>query len=368
MTDPFDLTDALGPEMVVHIADPEGGLRAIVVIDSTATGQAIGGTRMAVDVTLQECARLARAMTLKNAMAGLPHGGAKSVIRANPALPLADKERLIRAYARAIADLADYAPGPDMGTDETCMAWIRDEIGRAVGLPRVLGGIPLDEIGITGFGVAEAVEAAVPFGGVSPDGAAVAIQGFGAVGRHAALALADRGARIVAVADSQGSAFAPEGLPLDRLLEIKAAGGAVTDCPGVVTAGRDEVIGATCDILVPAARPDVIHSGNVDRIKARMVVQGANIPATEQAEEVLQGRSVLVLPDFVVNAGGVICAAIEYRGGAEGDVHKVVSQRIRGNISEVLETAQDRGVSPRQAAVELAQARVRAAMDLRRRY
>ena len=113
---------------------------------------------MAPDVSAEEAFRLARAMTLKNAAAGLPHGGGKSVIFADPKMPRRDKERLIRAFAAAIADLADYIPGPDMGTDELAMGWINDETGRAVGLPREIGGIPLDEIGATGFGLAAAID------------------------------------------------------------------------------------------------------------------------------------------------------------------------------------------------------------------
>ena len=144
--------DDLGPAKIVHIHDPQCGLQAIVVVDNTACGQSIGGVRMAPDVTTEEVFRLARAMTLKNAAAGLRHGGGKAGIPADP--KTAEKERLIRAFARAIRNLTEYVPGPDMGTDESCMAWIVDEIGRAVGLPRDLGGIPLDEIGATGYGIA----------------------------------------------------------------------------------------------------------------------------------------------------------------------------------------------------------------------
>ena len=146
MTDPFQFADAMGPAKIVHLHSPGVGLKAIVVIDNVACGPAIGGVRMAPDVTLDECFRLARAMTLKNAAAGLPHGGGKSVIAADPRMDRAKKESLIRAFATAIADLRDYIPGPDMGTDEMCMAWVKDETDRAVGLPPAIGGIPLDEI------------------------------------------------------------------------------------------------------------------------------------------------------------------------------------------------------------------------------
>ena len=195
MEEMFRFADALGPAKIVHIHVPGVGLKAIVVIDNVACGPAIGGVRMAPDVSVDECVRLARAMTLKNAAAALPHGGGKSVIFGDPHMPAVDKERSIRAFACAIRDLVDYIPGPDMGTDERCMAWVQDEIGRAVGLPPVLGGIPLDEIGATGFGLVTAIEAALPYCGLSLKGARVAVQGFGAVGRHAARFLGDKGSR-----------------------------------------------------------------------------------------------------------------------------------------------------------------------------
>ena len=157
MDDLFRFADDLGPLKLVHIWRPTVGLKAIVAVDNIACGPAIGGVRMAPDVTTEEAFRLARAMTLKNAAAGLPHGGGKSVIFANPKMALDDKERLMRAFATAIADLTDYIPGPDMGTDELAMGWIKDETGRAVGLPRELGGLPLDEIGATAFGLGDPI-------------------------------------------------------------------------------------------------------------------------------------------------------------------------------------------------------------------
>ena len=159
--DVFRFADEFGPARIVHIHRPSAGLKAIAVIDNTACGPAVGGVRMAPDVSLEECFRLARAMTWKNAAAGLPHGGGKSVIVGDPRMPASQKEQVIRAFADSIRDLADYIPGPDMGTDELCMGWIKDETGRAVGLPSAVGGIPLDQIGATGFGLASAVESRV---------------------------------------------------------------------------------------------------------------------------------------------------------------------------------------------------------------
>jgi glutamate dehydrogenase/leucine dehydrogenase len=363
----FRFADDLGPDKIVHIHDPATGLKAIVAIDNIACGPAIGGVRMAVDVSAEEAFRLARAMTFKNAAAGLAHGGGKSVIFADPRMPSADKERLIRVFARGIRDLVDYIPGPDMGTDERCMGWIKDEIGRAVGLPPEIGGIPLDEIGATGLGVAVAVEVAARHCKLALQGARVAIQGYGAVGRHAARFLAAKGAVLVAAADSQATVADPNGLDLERLDTVKAAGKGLDAYPAAKKLDRDAVIGVDCDIWIPAARPDVIRADNVDRLKARLIVQGANIPVTPEAERCLHQKGVLNVPDFIANAGGVICAATEYHGGTKAAAFAAIEEKIRSNTEAVLAEAEMTGVLPRTAAEALAERRVRAAMSLRRR-
>jgi len=177
------------------------------------------------DASLEECFRLARAMTLKAAAAGLPHGGAKSVLFADPEMPRRRKELLLRGFAGMIRELSEYIPAPDMGTDEWCMTWVRDEIGRCAGLPAELGGIPLDEIGATGRGVAIACEVACRHAGIPLAGARVAIQGFGAVGSHAARFLAQRGTVIVAVADIHGAVAAEAGLDVEALRAHSAGPG-----------------------------------------------------------------------------------------------------------------------------------------------
>lgn len=366
MSDVFAIADDLGPDKVIHIHKPKIGLRAIVVVDNVAAGPAIGGARMAPDVTLEECARLARAMTLKSAAAGLPHGGGKSVIVADPGIPQAQKEELVRAFARAIEPIGDYIVGPDMGTNERCMGWVHDEIGRAVGLPREIGGIPLDEIGATGFGVAIAAEVAEAFCDVRLDGARVAVQGFGAVGCHAARFLAERGARLVAASDSRGCISDPGGLDIAALAAIKQRGGSVTELGKGVVTGRDAVIETDCDILVPAARPDVINEGNAARVKARLIIEGANIPATAGAERHLHERGILVVPDLIANAGGVICASVEYHGGSEPQALEAIEEKIRRTTAEVLGRARSEQSAPRAAATTLARERVRAAQSLRR--
>lgn len=366
MDDLFRFADELGPLKLVHIWRPAIGLKAVVAIDNIACGPAIGGVRMAPDAGAAEASRLARAMTLKNAAAGLPHGGGKSVIAADPKMPAAQKEQLIRAFAAAIADLADYIPGPDMGTDELAMGWIRDETGRAVGLPRELGGIPLDEIGATGFGLAAAVEVAVQHLGMTLAGARMAIQGFGSVGRHAARFLAERGAVLVAASDTHGTLADENGLDIAALVALKAEGRALGDHPRGRKLAGDAVIDVACDIWIPAARPDVIHAGNVARLRTRLVAEGANIPCTPEAEAALAARGVLVLPDFIANAGGAICAAVEYRGGTEEAAFAAIDEKIRGNARAMLDRVAADKLLPRAAAVELATARIRRAMRSRR--
>ena len=366
MNTDWEFADDLGPEKIIYIHRASVGLKAILVVDNVACGPSIGGARMAPDVSVEECFRLARSMTMKNAAAGLPHGGGKSVIFADPKMDLADKERLVRAFARAIGDVRDYIVGPDMGTDERCMAWAYDEIGRAVGLPPEIGGIPLDEIGATGFGVSICAEVAQRYCDLQLKGARVAVQGFGSVGKHAARFLAGKGALLVAASDSRGAVADPNGLDVEDLVGHKNHTGTLNGYGSAQEIERDSLIDVDCDIWIPAARPDVITVDNLHRLKAKLVVPGANIGVTLEAEKILAKHGILVIPDFIANAGGVICAAVEYRGGTESSAFATIEEKIRENTVQVLEDAKSRGVTPREAAVALAESRVRRAMDVRR--
>jgi glutamate dehydrogenase (NAD(P)+) len=362
----FEVADSLGPLKTIHVCEPSVGLRGILVVDNVAVGPSIGGLRMALDVSAEECFRLARAMTLKNAAAELPHGGGKSVLYGDPKMPRTEKRRLIRAFASALRNIDEYIFGPDMGTSEECMAWVHDEIGRAVGLPRELGGIPLDEIGATGFGISHATELALEHCDFELAGARVAVQGFGAVGMHAARFLVEKGAVLVAAADSRGTIYDPHGLDVTRLIALKSKGLSLSEHSHGRKLGRDDIIDIECEIWIPAARPDVIHEGNVSRLRAKLVVQGANIPITQVAEKILADRGILNVPDFVANAGGVICAAFEYRGATEAVALETIAEKIRRNTETVLKKAKQDGVLPRRAATELAVARVERAMSFRR--
>jgi glutamate dehydrogenase/leucine dehydrogenase len=296
----------------------------------------------------------------------LPHGGGKSGIAADPAGSPTRKEALVRCFARMIGDLAEYIPGPDLGTDETCMAWIRDEIGRAVGLPRVLGGIPLDELGATGFGLAVAAEVAAADTKLPLDGARVVIQGFGSVGQHAARFLSQRGARLVAASDSRGATYQPGGIDVEALVAHKRSGAAVSTFPGGRPIAGDDLVAVACEIWIPAARPDTLTADNAPRLNTKLVLQGANIPATGAAEAEMHARGILSVPDFIANAGGVICAAVEYRGGTQAQAFAMIEEKIRVNTQEVLERARAHRLVPRDAAVQMVRTRIDEAMRYRR--
>ena len=362
----FEYADELGPLKTIHVHEPSVGLRAILVVDNVATGPSIGGVRIAPDVSTEECFRLARAMTFKNAAAGLPHGGGKIVVYGDPRMPKPDKEHLIRALANALRNTEDYIFAPDVGTDEECMAWVKDEIGRVVALPREIGGIPLDEIGATGWGLSHVTDVALEYCDFELNNARVVVQGFGAVGKNTARFLTNKGAVLVGAADSRGTIHNADGLDVSKLTEIKQSGGSLSDYADAEKLDRDAIIDIECDIWIPAARPDVIHQDNVHRLKTKLVIEGANIPITHDAEKILADKGILCVPDFIANAGGVICAAMEYHGASEAAAMDIIAEKLTYNVRRVLDIVRSDNCTPRQAAEDMAHRRVRRAMALRR--
>jgi len=362
----FDFADELGPSKITHIYEPSVGMKGILVIDNIAAGPSIGGLRIAPDVSVEECVRLARAMTLKNAAAGLPHGGGKMVIYGDPKMPKQQKELIVRSAAASLRNQEAYIFGPDMGTNEECMAWVRDENGRSVGLPRELGGIPLDEIGATGWGVIHATEIALRYQNFDLESARIVIQGFGSVGKHCARFLTRKGAIVIAANDSRGTIFNPEGLDINTLFELKQQGRSVADYDKGEQLDKDAIVEIECDIWIPAARPDVINEDNADRLKTKLVVEGANIPITLAAEQILYERGITCIPDFIANAGGVICAAMEYQGATQTAAMQSIAEKVAGNTEKVLKIAADEKIQPRDAAIRMALTRVKKAMSMRR--
>lgn len=373
-TDTLQLIDEWGPEKVVCVSDRKSGMRGVLVIDNSARGAGKGGTRMGPNLGVLEVARLARTMTWKWAAVDLYHGGAKAGIIGDPDAP--NKEEVLRAFARALANEvpAEYVFGLDMGLTEQDAAIFIDELrdrGAAVGLPRVLGGLPYDELGVTGYGVAEATDAAAATISLPIRGTSVAIQGFGAVGRAAASRLAELGAVITAVSTATGAIVDKDGIDLARLAALSREfgdscvaryGGALVPSAALMTDAQ---------IVIPAAREDVIDKDVAKSTGAKLIVEGANMPTTPAALEILHARGVAVVPDFIANAGGVIAAAhsmdARYSPFAvdPGEVFSMISNKMRENTRAVLEEARTRNLTPHSAAQKIAQERVRAAMMLR---
>jgi glutamate dehydrogenase (NAD(P)+) len=376
--DDLSVMDAWGPEKIVCVSDTRTGMRGVLVIDNTARGPGKGGTRMAPTVNVGEIARLARVMTWKWAGVDLFFGGAKAGIQADPGAR--DKEAILRAFVRALSNEvpSEYVFGLDMGLTERDAAIVQDELGdrgAAVGTPRALGGVPYDEWGVTGFGVAESCEAAAEHRGLDLSDCRVAVQGFGAVGCAAARRLAELGARVVAVSNVHGVLHDPDGLDVDMLLAAKATLG--EDFLDEVPAARRLALGAEleleAEILVPAARQDVIGESRARELRCAILAEGANLPVTPAAQALLAERGITVVPDFVANAGGVVAAAFAMDARrspfpvAQEAIHDAVSSKLRANTTGVLDEARRSGETSHVVARRLSAERVRTAMALKSR-
>ncbi|MGO1052686.1 Glu/Leu/Phe/Val family dehydrogenase [Crossiella sp. CA198] len=370
--------DEWGPEKIVSVADSRTGMRGVLVIDNTARGSGKGGTRMAPGVTVAEIARLARVMTWKWAAVDLFHGGAKAGIRWDPTSP--DKETVLRAFVRRLADQipSSYVAGLDMGMTEADAAIIQDELGdrgAAVGVPEELGGVAYDKIGVTGHGVAESVDAALHLLERPTAGSRISVQGFGAVGLAAARRLHELGAVVVALSTTEGAVHDPDGLDVPYWLAQRAEHGdaCVKLAPAAHRIAAGEELLVDCEVLIPAAIQDVIDERLAGQIRANLVVEGANLPTSPAAEQLLAERGIAVVPDFIANAGGVVAAAFAMDARYSpfrpdpAAIMATVAARMRANTELVLTESRRTGTLPRAAAMRLAQDRVRTAMALRGR-
>jgi len=357
--------DEFGPEKIVKVYDKKLKFLGILVIDNTALGPGKGGIRFLPDLSEEEVRRLARAMTWKNALAELPFGGAKAGIRSNPTR--IDKEAVVRSFARLLKNFIpkEYIAGPDMNMGEKEMGWIAQELKNlkaCTGKPLAMQGLP-HELGSTGFGVAKATVVACDFYKFGKNGLRVAIEGFGNVGKFTAKFLDKDGFKIVAVSDSKGTIYNPNGLNVEKLIEVKERSGRVIDYEDGEKLAVDELFSLDVDILIPGARPDVINSKNKDLIKAKLIVEAANIPIAPKIEEEIEAKGIKIVPDFVANAGGVISSWVEYKFGSKVDLmFKEVEKRICKNTRLVLEESERKKITSREAALRIAMERVRKAM------
>lgn len=358
--------DDIGPEKLIQIWDSKTKLCGFLVIDNTTLGPAKGGLRITPTVTLEEIARLARIMTYKCALSELHFGGGKAGIVANikRILPK-EKFALIRAFARAVKSLVpeEYIAGPDVSTGEADMAEFVNALKNpkaATGKPEKMGGLP-HELGSTGFGVAKAVQVGAEFAKISIRSAKVSVAGFGNVGQFTASYLSNLGAKIVAVSDSVGTIYNTKGLNIKELQKVKTKIGSVTKFQDGQVLQGDKIFELACDILIPAALGGVVNSQNVGKVKASIIVEGANLPVTADAENILFQKGVLVVPDFVANAGGVISSYAEYKGFVQEEMFEIVQDKIVKNTKLVLEKSRLEKIPPREAAIKIATERLKKA-------
>jgi len=353
---------------------------------NVSRGPGKGGLRFHPDVTLAETMALAGWMTVKTAAVNVPFGGAKGGVRIDPSsFSLAELERVTRRYTSEIGLMIGPEmdiPAPDVNTDERVMAWIMDTYSMNVGTstPRVVTGKPVSLGGslgrreATGRGCVIVAREALRRMGREIAGTRVAVQGFGNVGGTAARLLAAQGARIVAVQDVGGSIVDEAGIDPVALASHLAAGQRIDAFPGATPVSSDDFWGVDCDLLLPAALSNQITAANAGRIRASVVLEGANGPTTEQAEDILADRGILVLPDVISNAGGVIVSYFEWVQNAssfawtEDAVNARLDRILSDAFAVVWRAAQERNIPLRTAAFVIACSRILEARDMRGLY
>ena len=344
-----------------------------------ALGPYKGGLRYHPDVNIEEFRWLARLMSLKTSLVGLPLGGAKGGIDCDPRL-LSRKElqQLTRYFVRKVhRDIGPNLdiPAPDVGTNAQIMAWIHDEYSTIYGFsPAAVTGKPIQIGGAigretaTGYGVAIVMEEYAKHQAEALEGATVVIQGFGNVGRHAARALAKKGARIVAVSDRGGAVFKEGGLDIDAVCAHKDRTRSVAGVVGAESIAAATLFALDCDYLVPAAIGHDIDVAEAKLISARVVVEAANNPTTYEAAQVLMEKGVVVLPDILVNPGGVIVSYCEWVQNlqqvqwSEQRVADELSARLQDACARVLAVETGRGCGLRNAAYAIAITRLKDAI------
>jgi len=355
--------DDIGPERVIEVYHPRLGMRGVLVIDNTALGPGKGGIRFTPSVDREEVFRLARTMTWKNAMANLPFGGAKAGIMGDPhKMTRKQKDEWVGAFSKLLKGVVPevFVAGPDISMAEHDMGVFAKANGSrkaCTGKPKNMGGLP-HELGSTGFGVFHAVLVALEHLGREVADVTFAVEGYGNVGEFVCKFMTKAGAKLVAVSDSKGTCFVRKGIDDKLLFKTKKSKGTVTAYPGCTVLSSKDLMYQDVDVLVTAAIPDLVKMADVPKIKAKLIVEGSNIPMSVECEEALASRGVLVVPDFVANAGGVISSYCEYVGKNEKQMFKIVEEKITKNTELVLDRAMAEGVIPRVAAQKIAKERV----------
>ena len=378
-------------ELVVHFpVEFDDGSFAVFtgfrVQHNIARGPAKGGLRYHPSMTLDDARALAMFMTWKSAVVDLPFGGAKGGVVCDPkVLTRSELERLTRRFTTEISLLVGPdkdIPAPDLGTTPQVMAWMMDTLSMHAGysVPACVTGKPTDIGGsegryaATGRGLTMVTLEALRERGIDPAGATAAVQGFGQVGSVAAELLSLAGLRVVAVSDSNGGIHRGDGLDLAQLRSIKEQGGRVGDLDSGERITNDELLTLDVDVLVPAAMESQILETNAPAVRARMIVEGANAPVTTGADDILRERGVVIIPDILANAGGVVVSYFEWVQDlqaffwAAGEVNIKLKDIMVRSYEQVSARAADRRVSLREAAYQIGVDKVARATEARGIY
>src|SRR3954454_11013092 len=347
-----------------------------------ARGPYKGGIRFHPEVDLDEVRALAELMTWKTAIVGIPFGGAKGGVNVSPD-DLEPHER--QAVARSFMDKIEKVlgptrdiPAPDVGTNAQVMAWLMDEYGKLHGhTPACVTGKPIPLEGsygreaATGRGVVYMFREAAPGLDLNPSETTFAVQGYGNVGSWAARLMQELGAKLVAASDANGAIHSQQGIDAQALAAHVEEGGRIVDFEGADEISAEEFLETECDVFIPAALGGMIHRGNADRLRCRMIVEGANSPTTPAADDILTDKGVEVVPDVMANAGGVVVSSFEWVQNLqhfrwdEDEVNERLARIMRKAFGEVSERAERADSSLRQAAYETGIERVVEAARMR---
>jgi glutamate dehydrogenase (NAD(P)+) len=319
------------------------------VVHNANLGPSKGGIRYSMDVNLDEVKALAAWMTWKCAVVGIPYGGGKGGIKCDPRkLSKGELERLTRAYTDLMVDVFGPdkdIPAPDMGTGQQEMAWIMDEYSKLVGYsspavvtgkPLVLGG-SLGRVEATGRGVMVSTRSALSKLGISPVGCTCAVQGFGNVGSISAKLLAMQGMKVLAISDVTGGYYNPEGIDVEAAIAYRDTNGGTLEGFKAERISNEQLLELDVTVLVPAAMENQITADNADRIKAKVIVEGANGPTVANADEILNRKGIMVVPDILANAGGVTVSYFEWVQNRLG--YFWTEERVNRRADRVMKTA-----------------------------
>ena len=347
-----------------------------------ARGPYKGGVRYHPDADLEEVRALSSLMTWKTALANIPYGGAKGGVQVDPGKLSQDElNRLTRRYTQSIEHIIAPnrdIPAPDLGTNAQTMAWMMDAYGQIQGhSPAIVTGKPVELGGslgreaATGRGVFYILQEAASDHSLRLDGMRVVIQGFGNVGSWAARIMSQAGIKVIAISGVDGGIYNPDGIDVDALYQYQVQSGGVSGFAGGDDISNKELLELPCDVLIPAAIDNVINADNAANIRAGLVLEAANHPTTPEADEILEERGITILPDILVNAGGVIVSYFEWTQNIQEfrweeqrvntELHRIITNAYR----EVRERAHQEGITARRAAFEIGIQRVARVVELR---